>query len=102
MRKLTFARRRQTTTPAPVTTTPPPSEEKGELQLLETKDNQATEEELDELENVTRLPDLANSAVAAIHNLATAPPSSQADDKTTRKLLSVPQKLIYFVKLKRK
>ncbi|KAJ9601579.1 hypothetical protein L9F63_000322, partial [Diploptera punctata] len=83
VRKVTFPRRRQTTTPVPVTTTIPPSEEKGELQLLESKDNQATEEELDdqELSATTKLPDLANSAVAAIHNLATAPPSSQASTR---------------------
>jgi hypothetical protein len=98
VRKYSFPRRRPTTTSPPVTTTPvpvttlltndTPGVTRGEVQLLESKEHQSTEAEVEEDLTTTKLPDLANSAVVAIHNLATVPPASQATPeivKSTRK-----------------
>jgi hypothetical protein len=66
-----------------VTTSPTsgaPEETQSNIQLTEAE----TEEEL----ITTKLPDLANSAVVAIHNLATVPPTTQPTPevvKSTRK-----------------
>lgn len=101
VRKYSFPRRRAnttppppvTTTPVPVTTlptndTPGPGVERGEIQLLESNAQQPKDAEVQEESTTTKLPDLANSAVVAIHNLATVPPTSQASPeifKSTRK-----------------
>ncbi|XP_069690492.1 uncharacterized protein Cht6 isoform X2 [Periplaneta americana] len=96
VRKYNFPRRRTTipssaltTIPPPVTTTPPivttvppiittlpppvdvPS---GDMQLLESKEYQANNAEAEDELVTTKLPDLANAAVVAIHNLATTAP----------------------------
>jgi hypothetical protein len=44
---------------------------------MESKEHKYTEAETEEQLTTTRLPDLANSAVVAIHNLATAPPATE-------------------------
>jgi hypothetical protein len=54
------------------------------------QEHQSTETEVEEDPTTTKLPDLANSAVVAIHNLATVSPASQASPeivKSTRKFL---------------
>jgi hypothetical protein len=55
---------------------------------MESKEHKFTEAETEEELTTTKLPDLANSAVVAIHNLATVPPTTQPTpevDKSTRK-----------------
>jgi hypothetical protein len=98
VRKYSFPRRRPASTPPPVTTTPvpvtalltddTPGGTPGEIHELESKDRQPTEAETEEESTTTKLPDLANSAVVAIHNLATVLPAVQASPeafKSTRK-----------------
>ncbi|XP_021912907.1 mucin-5AC-like [Zootermopsis nevadensis] len=107
VRKYSFPRRRAnttppppvTTTPVPVTTlptndTPGPGVERGEIQLLESNAQQPKDAEVQEESTTTKLPDLANSAVVAIHNLATVPPTSQASPeifKSTRTISTTPR-----------
>ncbi|XP_069690493.1 uncharacterized protein Cht6 isoform X3 [Periplaneta americana] len=114
VRKYNFPRRRTTipssaltTIPPPVTTTPPivttvppiittlpppvdvPS---GDMQLLESKEYQANNAEAEDELVTTKLPDLANAAVVAIHNLATtAPVTSVIKSRPT----SAPPKLLH-------
>jgi hypothetical protein len=67
-----------------------PEETHGDIQLLDSKEHEVTEAELEEELPTTKLPDLANSAVVAIHNLATAPPTTQSTPevvKSTRKFI---------------
>jgi hypothetical protein len=75
----------------PVTTLPTndaPEDTRGDIQLLESKDHQSTDAESGDEIATTKLPDLANSAVVAIHNLAIVPPKAkpiQEVVKSTRK-----------------
>jgi hypothetical protein len=97
VRKYSFPRRRPTSTPSPVTTTQPvttlpttdtPKVVRGENQLPESKEQPSTVQEVHEEVTTTKLSDLANPAVVAIHNLATAPPTTQPSPevlKSTRK-----------------
>jgi hypothetical protein len=81
-----------TTTPIIVTTLPTsdtPEETQSDIQLMESKEHKFTEAETEEELATTKLPDLANSAVVAIHNLATVPPTTEPTPevvKSTRKL----------------
>jgi hypothetical protein len=80
-------------TTRPVTVTPSPTsdapeETQSDIQLMESKEHKFTEAETEEELTTTKLPDLANSAVVAIHNLATVPPTTQPTPevvKSTRK-----------------
>jgi len=75
----------------PVTTLPTndaPEDTRGEIQFLESKEHQSTDAENGEETATVKLPDLANSAVVAIHNLATVPPTTEPIQevvKSTRK-----------------
>ncbi|PNF23033.1 hypothetical protein B7P43_G09842 [Cryptotermes secundus] len=87
VRKFSFPRRRTTTTAPPVTTRPvavttlptsgAPEETQSDIELMESKEHKFTEAEAEAELTTTKLPDLANSAVVAIHNLATVPPTTQ-------------------------
>jgi hypothetical protein len=60
---------------------------------MESKEHKYTEAETEDGLTTTKLPDLANSAVVAIHNLATAPPTTQPTPeivKSTRKFRHSP------------
>jgi hypothetical protein len=98
VRKFSFPRRRPNTTSLPVTTRPvpvttlptndAPEDTKGEIQLLESKQHQSTDADVGDELTTTKLPDLANSAVVAIHNLAIVRPTTQPFPevvKSTRK-----------------
>ena len=98
MRKFSFPRRRPNTTslpsttrPVPVTTLPTnnaPEDTRGEIQVLESKEHQSTDADVEGEIATVKLPDLANSAVVAIHNLAILPPTTkpiQEAVKSTRK-----------------
>jgi hypothetical protein len=98
VRKYSFPRRRPNTTSLPVTTRPvpvttlpsndAPENTQDEIQLLESKEHQSTDAEVGYELTTTKLPDLANSAVVAIHNLAIVPPTTQPIPevvKSTRK-----------------
>jgi hypothetical protein len=98
VRKFSFPRRRTTTAAPLVTTTPttvttlPASdtaeETQSDIQLMESKEHKFTEAETEEALATTKLPDLANSAVVAIHNLARVPPTTEPTPevvKSTRK-----------------
>jgi hypothetical protein len=50
---------------------------RGEIQLLESKEHQSTDVEVGDEIATVKLPDLANSAVVAIHNLAIVPPTTK-------------------------
>jgi hypothetical protein len=79
VRKYSFPRRRANTTSLPATTLPTvdvPEDTQSDIQLLESKEHQSTDTEVGD-EITTKLPDLANSAVVAIHNLAIMPPTTQ-------------------------
>jgi len=72
-----------------LTTNDAPENTPGEIQLLESKEYQSTDAEVGDEIATTKLPDLANSAVVAIHNLAIVPPTTkpiQEVVKSTRKL----------------
>jgi hypothetical protein len=75
----------------PVTTLPTnnaPEDTRGEIQVLESKEHQSTDADVGEEIATVKLPDLANSAVVAIHNLAIVPPTTkpiQEVVKSTRK-----------------
>jgi hypothetical protein len=98
VRKYSFQRRRPNTTSLPVTTRPvpvttlptneSPEDTRGEIQLLESKEHQSTDTEVGDEISATKLPDLANSAVVAINNLAIVSPTTkpiQEVVKSTRK-----------------
>jgi hypothetical protein len=64
----------------PVTTLPTtdvPEDTRGEIQLLDSKEQQSTDVEVGDDIATAKLPDLANSAVVAIHNLAIVPPTTK-------------------------
>jgi hypothetical protein len=75
----------------PVTTLPTndaPEDTRGEIQLLVSKQHQSTDAEVGVEITTIKLPDLANSAVVAIHNLAIVPPTTKPTQevvKSTRK-----------------
>ena len=87
MRKYSFPRRRPNTTSLPFTTRPvsvttlptyeATEDTRGEIQLLESKERQSTDAEFGDEITTSKLPDLANSAVVAIHNLAIVPPTTK-------------------------
>jgi hypothetical protein len=60
-----------------LTTNDAPENTPGEIQLLESKEYQSTDAEVGDEIATTKLPDLANSAVVAIHNLAIVPPTTK-------------------------
>jgi hypothetical protein len=61
---------------------------RGKIQFLESQEHQSTDAEFGDEISTVKLPDLANSAVVAIHNLAIVPPTTkpiQEAVKSTRK-----------------
>jgi len=60
-----------------LTTNDAPEDTREEIQLLESKEHQSTDAEVGDEIATTKLPDLANSAVVAIHNLAIVPPTAR-------------------------
>ena len=96
MRKYSFPRRRPNTTSLPLTTRPvtvttlttndAPEDTRGEIQLLESKEDQPTEAEVGDEIATTKLPDLANSAVVAIHNLAIVPPTTKPNQEVVKSI----------------